>query len=81
MSEWHGGALSLDQWAADLRSIIDAPAEPVALLGISQGAGDLRPKCEPASRTCCPADLQPVLHRQGSEYLFPTPYLTDVRKV
>ncbi len=40
MSEWHGGALSLDQWAADLRSIIDAaqPAEPVTLLGISQGA-------------------------------------------
>lgn len=40
MSDWQGGALSLDQWAADLHSIIDAanPAGPVTLLGISQGA-------------------------------------------
>src|SRR5437773_1541223 len=40
MSDWHGGALSLDQWAADLKSVIDAarPDEPVTLLGISQGA-------------------------------------------
>ena len=40
MSEWHAGALSLDQWADDLESIIDAanPAGPVTLLGISQGA-------------------------------------------
>lgn len=39
MSEW-GGALSLDVWADDLGSIIDAaqPAGPVTLLGISQGA-------------------------------------------
>lgn len=40
MSEWQDGALSLDQWAADLQSIIDAAqAEgPVTLVGISQGA-------------------------------------------
>jgi pimeloyl-ACP methyl ester carboxylesterase/DNA-binding CsgD family transcriptional regulator len=40
MSDWQGGPLSLDQWAADLQSIIDAarPAGPVTLLGISQGA-------------------------------------------
>jgi len=41
MSEWQGGsALSLDQWAADLESVIDAaqPSGPVTLLGISQGA-------------------------------------------
>jgi pimeloyl-ACP methyl ester carboxylesterase/DNA-binding CsgD family transcriptional regulator len=40
MSEWQGGDLSLDQWAADLESVIDAarPAGPVTLLGISQGA-------------------------------------------
>ena len=40
MSEWRDGTLSLDQWAADLQSIIDAarPDGPVILLGISQGA-------------------------------------------
>jgi len=41
MSEWHGGgALSLDQWAADLHTIVEAaqPTGPVTLLGISQGA-------------------------------------------
>ncbi len=40
MSEWQGGALNLDQWAADLEAVIDAaePAGPVTLLGISQGA-------------------------------------------
>ena len=40
MSEWQGGALDLDQWAADLEAVIDAaePAGPVTLLGISQGA-------------------------------------------
>lgn len=40
MSEWQAGSLSLDQWAADLDSIIDAaePGGPVTLLGISQGA-------------------------------------------
>jgi pimeloyl-ACP methyl ester carboxylesterase/DNA-binding CsgD family transcriptional regulator len=39
MSAW-GGALSLDVWADDLGSIIDAaqPEGPVTLLGISQGA-------------------------------------------
>lgn len=39
MSEW-GGELSLDLWADDLGSIIDAaqPEGPVTLLGISQGA-------------------------------------------
>jgi len=39
MSEWHGGPLSLDQWAGDLESVIDAaqPAGPVTLFGISQG--------------------------------------------
>jgi pimeloyl-ACP methyl ester carboxylesterase/DNA-binding CsgD family transcriptional regulator len=40
MSEWHGGALSVRQWGADLESVIDAarPSAPVVLLGISQGA-------------------------------------------
>src|SRR5688572_8317861 len=40
MSEWHDGELSLDQWASDLGTIIDAaqPEGPVTLLGISQGA-------------------------------------------
>ena len=40
MSEWRAGTLSLDQWAADLESVIDAarPTGPVTLLGISQGA-------------------------------------------
>src|SRR5262245_14211060 len=40
MSEWHGGTLSIDQWADDLARVIDAarPDEPVTLLGISQGA-------------------------------------------
>ena len=40
MSAWHAGALSLDQWADDLGTIIDAaqPEGPVTLLGISQGA-------------------------------------------
>ena len=39
MSEWHGGPLSLDQWAGDLEAVIDAarPAGPVTLFGISQG--------------------------------------------
>ena len=40
MSGWQDGVLSLDQWAADLGSVIDAarPDGPVTLLGISQGA-------------------------------------------
>ena len=40
MSAWGEGALSLEQWADDLGSIIDAaqPEGPVTLLGISQGA-------------------------------------------
>jgi pimeloyl-ACP methyl ester carboxylesterase len=40
MSDWKVGTLSLDQWTADLESIIEAarPAVPVTLLGISQGA-------------------------------------------
>ena len=40
MSDWNGKALSLDRWAADLDSVIDAarPAGSVTLLGISQGA-------------------------------------------
>jgi pimeloyl-ACP methyl ester carboxylesterase/DNA-binding CsgD family transcriptional regulator len=40
MSEWQAGALSLDQWAADLESVIEAarPTAPVTLFGISQGA-------------------------------------------
>jgi pimeloyl-ACP methyl ester carboxylesterase/DNA-binding CsgD family transcriptional regulator len=40
MSDWKAGPLSLDQWAADLESVIDAarPDGPVTLLGISQGA-------------------------------------------
>ena len=40
MSEWQGGPFSLDQWFADLGSVIDAarPQAPVTLLGISQGA-------------------------------------------
>jgi pimeloyl-ACP methyl ester carboxylesterase/DNA-binding CsgD family transcriptional regulator len=40
MSEWQASGLSLDQWTADLESVIDAarPAGPITLLGISQGA-------------------------------------------
>jgi pimeloyl-ACP methyl ester carboxylesterase/DNA-binding CsgD family transcriptional regulator len=40
MSEWHGGDLSLDRWAADLHAVVETaqPAGPVTLLGISQGA-------------------------------------------
>ena len=40
MSEWQGDNLSLDQWAGDLDSVVEAarPPGPVTLLGISQGA-------------------------------------------
>jgi pimeloyl-ACP methyl ester carboxylesterase/DNA-binding CsgD family transcriptional regulator len=40
MSSWQPGALSLEQWSADLETVIDAaqPKGPVTLLGISQGA-------------------------------------------
>lgn len=40
MSDWRDDGLSLDQWAADLDTIVDAAGstEPVTLLGISQGA-------------------------------------------
>ena len=40
MSDWQDGVLSLQQWAGDLESVIDAarPEAPVTLLGISQGA-------------------------------------------
>ena len=40
MSEWHAGPLTLDKWATDLQTVIEAaqPREPVTLLGISQGA-------------------------------------------
>ena len=41
MSDWGGvGGLSVEQWADDLSSVIDAarPEGPVTLLGISQGA-------------------------------------------
>jgi len=40
MSDWQDGPLSLDQWFADLGSIVEAarPEAPVTLLGISQGA-------------------------------------------
>ena len=40
MSEWHDGELSARLWTDDLEAVIDAaePKEPVALLGISQGA-------------------------------------------
>jgi pimeloyl-ACP methyl ester carboxylesterase/DNA-binding CsgD family transcriptional regulator len=40
MTEWRGGDLTLDTWVGDLGSVIEAarPAEPVILLGISQGA-------------------------------------------
>ena len=43
MSEWQDGALSLDQWADDLGSVIEprGPTAPVTLLGISQGAAHL----------------------------------------
>ena len=39
MSDWNTGALSVDQWTADLEAVIEAaePAGPVTLLGISQG--------------------------------------------
>jgi pimeloyl-ACP methyl ester carboxylesterase/DNA-binding CsgD family transcriptional regulator len=40
MSDWQDGVLSLEQWAGDLESVIEAarPDAPVTLLGISQGA-------------------------------------------
>lgn len=40
MSEWNDPELTVDQWATDLESVIDAakPDGPVSLLGISQGA-------------------------------------------
>jgi pimeloyl-ACP methyl ester carboxylesterase/class 3 adenylate cyclase len=40
MSDWREDGLTLDQWADDLQSVIDAaqPAEPITLIGISQGA-------------------------------------------
>jgi len=40
MSDWQRGTLVLEQWAADLQTVIEAaqPDEPVTLLGISQGA-------------------------------------------
>ena len=39
MSDWQGGSLTVEQWTADLESVIEAarPAGPVTLLGISQG--------------------------------------------
>ena len=39
MSEWNDRQLTVEQWTDDLEAIIDAarPAEPVTLLGISQG--------------------------------------------
>ena len=39
MSGWYGGGLNVEQWIADLGAVIDAAAaaEPVTLLGISQG--------------------------------------------
>ena len=41
MSDWQDGVLSLEQWAGDLGSVVEAarPDAPVTLLGISQGAG------------------------------------------
>jgi pimeloyl-ACP methyl ester carboxylesterase len=40
MSDWQVGDLTLDQWTADLESVVDAarPDRPFTLLGISQGA-------------------------------------------
>jgi pimeloyl-ACP methyl ester carboxylesterase/DNA-binding CsgD family transcriptional regulator len=40
LSSWQGGPITLDQWYADLDSVIEAarPDAPVTLLGISQGA-------------------------------------------
>ena len=40
MSDWKIHAVSVDRWVDDLATVIDAakPAEPVTLLGISQGA-------------------------------------------
>jgi pimeloyl-ACP methyl ester carboxylesterase/DNA-binding CsgD family transcriptional regulator len=40
MSEWSDAELTVDQWATDLASVIEAarPDGPVSLLGISQGA-------------------------------------------
>ena len=41
MSDWTPGTpLTIDQWASDLASVVEAarPEEPVTLLGISQGA-------------------------------------------
>lgn len=40
MTDWNVGDLSFERWVEDLETVVDAvdPAEPFALLGISQGA-------------------------------------------
>lgn len=40
MSDWNGSDLSVDQWVADLDTVIEAaqPVLPITLVGISQGA-------------------------------------------
>ena len=40
MTDWNVGDLSFDRWVEDLEALVDVvdPKEPVALLGISQGA-------------------------------------------
>ncbi|PYR67941.1 MAG: helix-turn-helix transcriptional regulator [Acidobacteria bacterium] len=40
MSEWRSGGLTIERWAADLETILEAarPSEPVTLLGVSQRA-------------------------------------------
>jgi pimeloyl-ACP methyl ester carboxylesterase len=56
MSDWQVGTLSLDQWTADLESIIDAarPAGPVTA-GHFAGRRGVHPYCNTASGTRCPS--------------------------
>ena len=76
MSDWQDGVLSLEQWAGDLESVIDAarPEAPVTLLGISQGAATciryaLRPpgtrRSHDSLRRIC-AGLETARHRGTS---------------
>ena len=53
MTDWQVGDLSVERWVEDLEAVVEAAEvrEPFALLGISQGAADLRRLCRAASRT------------------------------
>ena len=77
MTDWNVGDLSFDRWVEDLEAVVAAadPQEPFALLGISQGAADLRRLRREASgarltshplRRLCPRAVSPRRSRQGA---------------